>query len=391
MKILIITPYFAPAWAYGGPPKINYDIAIELVSRGIYVEVWTTDALDEHSNPNKLEALNGIIVRRFPNFSNYLAWKHKIFLPFSLGRYASSHIKPFDFVFITDLRDYLNPVISSLCIKNQIPYSISAYGQIPYDFSPKSILKKIYDYIYGCKVTRNAKFLFGQTDNEIRMYQKYYKSKNKQLKILPLAVNYKDYINLPTKTSFRKKYNIDNSDKVILFVGRINYLKGIDITVDILSKITKIIKNTKFVIVGRDDNYLAKLKDIISKHKLSNHIIFTGPLYGTNNYSAYIESDLFVFTPRFAEETSMAALASLSLGTPVVTVKESQIPYLEDYQAGIEIDPSKKNSYQEIIRLLCNNKLLKNMKKNSVRLIREKYDIPKIVDLLLNYIKYDQQ
>ena len=47
VKILQVTPYFAPAWAYGGPPRVMHDYAAGLVARGHAVDVFTTDVLDQ--------------------------------------------------------------------------------------------------------------------------------------------------------------------------------------------------------------------------------------------------------------------------------------------------------------------------------------------------------
>ena len=36
-KITIVTPYFAPAWSYGGPPRVLYTLARELVRNRINI------------------------------------------------------------------------------------------------------------------------------------------------------------------------------------------------------------------------------------------------------------------------------------------------------------------------------------------------------------------
>ena len=78
MKILQVTPYFAPAWAYGGPPRVMADYARGLVSLGHEVTVFTTDVLDESSRASPaVEDLDGAHVRRFRNISNDLAWRTK--------------------------------------------------------------------------------------------------------------------------------------------------------------------------------------------------------------------------------------------------------------------------------------------------------------------------
>ena len=64
MKILQVTPYFAPAWAYGGPPRVMFEYATGLVARGHEVAVFTTDVLDEHmrATPSR-ETIDGVDVR----------------------------------------------------------------------------------------------------------------------------------------------------------------------------------------------------------------------------------------------------------------------------------------------------------------------------------------
>ncbi|HET9509357.1 MAG TPA: glycosyltransferase, partial [Gaiellaceae bacterium] len=68
MRILQVTPYFAPAWAYGGPPRVMFDYAVGLAARGHQVDVLTTDVLDaEHRATPAAEVMDGVRVRRLPN------------------------------------------------------------------------------------------------------------------------------------------------------------------------------------------------------------------------------------------------------------------------------------------------------------------------------------
>src|SRR5512134_3020431 len=44
LRVLIVTPYFTPAWGYGGPVRSVWNLARGLVAAGADVEVATTDA-----------------------------------------------------------------------------------------------------------------------------------------------------------------------------------------------------------------------------------------------------------------------------------------------------------------------------------------------------------
>jgi len=49
MEILQVVPYFPPAYTFGGPVKVVYEISRELAKRGHDVTVYTTDVKDFNS------------------------------------------------------------------------------------------------------------------------------------------------------------------------------------------------------------------------------------------------------------------------------------------------------------------------------------------------------
>src|ERR1051326_2970540 len=86
MRITYVIPYFAPAWGYGGPPRVAFDMARHLVARGHQVHVLTTDAYDaDHRiNPSQ-QTMDGVFVHRARNLNNRWAWQFKVFLPLGFG------------------------------------------------------------------------------------------------------------------------------------------------------------------------------------------------------------------------------------------------------------------------------------------------------------------
>lgn len=53
MNIMQIIPYFYPAWAYGGTPRVVFDLCKEMVKQGQNVTVYTTDTLDKNTRINQ--------------------------------------------------------------------------------------------------------------------------------------------------------------------------------------------------------------------------------------------------------------------------------------------------------------------------------------------------
>ncbi len=337
-KITVISSYFAPAWAYGGPPQVLFTLAKEFVKLGIAINVITTDSLGDSRNRLLHENIGGIKVFRFKNLSNTLAYRSNFFFARLKETDVEKILSDTDAVLFSDLRSIFNWQLYRYVKEKNIPYGIFAFGEIPYGGGIKSLVKKIFDVFWVRDFITNAKWLFAQTQHEKKMYGLYFGLSEKRIDLLPLPVEKSDEKPDWEKiTKFRKKWGIKTDDKVIIFVGRINYLKGIDILINSCQNLLKSDSRIKLLIVGRDDGYLSKLKNII-KEDVKRQIIFTGPLYGQKVNLAYGISSCFVITPRFFEETATASLEAMIRGVPVVITKEAEIPYFWDYNGGFMVD-----------------------------------------------------
>jgi glycosyltransferase involved in cell wall biosynthesis len=100
--------------------------------------------------------------------------------------------------------------------------------------SPKTFLRK----------TAYIKYNFGK-------YLKIYNSLKNKTTILPNGLKLNKFKKV-SKIDLWKKYNLPQENKIIGFIGRIQYIKGLDISLEILNKIKKEI-NFTFLIIGPDE------------------------------------------------------------------------------------------------------------------------------------------
>lgn len=383
-KIVIVTAYFAPAWSYGGPPRVLFNLAKSFIKKGIEVTIVTTDAMDEKRNNLLFEKLEGIKIHRFPTISNYLAYKSKLFfVPNFIGKTKDIFSKA-DMVIFSDIRTVINLQIYPYLKSHKIPYSVFAFGQIPYDGYIKTILKMIFDFFWVKDFVGNALLKFAQTNHEKDMYKKYFPTDKKNTFIVPLPISTElKRVNPEKIINFRKKFGILDSERVIIFVGRLNKLKGIDLLIRSLSPFLRNNSKFKLMIVGRDDGHEPFLKKLVSDD-LKDKIIFTGPLYNDDVSCAYCSSDCFVITPTYYEETSTAALEALKHGIPVVVTKQADIPWLQKYKAGLvteAISDKIQESVLEILNLESQNK--KRVSEKAKSLINDHYSSDKIAENLI--------
>jgi len=150
MNIIESYPYFFPAWEYGGVTRVVFEVSKKLVKRGHKVTVLTTDALNK-KNRIKNESLRlsiyGIDTYYFRNFSNFLAYKYNLSLPFGLIFQANKVVKNSDMIHMHGGHTFQSIILYFYAQKYNIPYIIQAHGSLPINIGRKKF-KQIF-IIYG--------------------------------------------------------------------------------------------------------------------------------------------------------------------------------------------------------------------------------------------------
>ena len=340
MKILMITGTFPPR-KFGGITKSSYNLAKELVKRGHEVDVCTTD-LGNNSNSRLTvgynESIDGINVHYFKNASNILAFNYRLFLPMGFISFIKENIRSFDVIHIHDYRSILSIIVSYYSKKCNKPYILQAHGSI-LPFSNKRLVKKIFDFVYGKKILKNASRIIASTELESEHYKSMKLKKN--VEVIPNPIELSSFDHSPKKGNFRKKYGLNNH-KIILFLNRINKIKGIDL---LLSSYAELGMNeTILVIVGPDDGYLGEMNKLIKKLGIADKVLYVGPLYGNEKLEAYIDANVYLL-PSLFESFGNTVIESLMCGTPVITTENCGNAYLvKNFGRVVKADKKKLNN-----------------------------------------------
>ena len=379
LNVAIVVAYYAPSWAYGGPPRIVYEFSRKLVQRGHSVTVFTTDAFEKDKRiDTPFSMIEGISVHYLKNYSNYLAWNQKIFWPRGQKKALEDRIGQFDIGFICDLRTMQIAAAYKVFRRYRVPYFVSAYGSLPRGVKIKKFLKYIYDRLWGYNILKNAVKVFAQTDNEKKEYMQLGVKKEK-IEWVPLGIEYSDFDNVQIKKgAFREKYAIPPDDKIILFLGRIHILKFTPVFIQAFKNLSDRHPDLKLVIVGRDDGYLDAAKRKLEDKE--DRYIFVGPLYDKDKVSAYMDSDVFCLAPSHYEETSTAALEALACGTPVVITEQCDIPGLNESGAGVTVKYEVRELETALEKVLYHHSLGGDVSEKAKNLIKQNYDWGKIIN-----------
>jgi glycosyltransferase involved in cell wall biosynthesis len=382
MRVLQVTSYYAPAWAYGGPPRVMTDFATGLVERGHEVTVFTTDVLDadERARPLRQE-LDGVRVERFPNLSNSLAWRTKKYLPPGLVLATARRISKFDVVHATDARTLATATAYVAARIAGVPFVLSAHGSLPGSNGVRGAVKGVYDRALVRPMLERAALLLAQTSNEERLYRAA-GGRDPAIRLLPLPVDLSAIPDTFEPGFLRERAGFAAGLPLVLFLGRIHYLKGLDILVDAVQPLLEA-GEAGLAVVGRDDGHW---EEIAARHAgliEDGRLRFVGPLYGIERFHAYADADVFALTPRHWEETSLAALEAGASGTALVLTEQTDIPGLAESGGGIVTTCTPEAVRKALTAVLPR---AAEMGQHARRLIREQHDRDAVVARLEGYL-----
>lgn len=376
MNILHVVTYFAPCFSAGGVVNAAYQIAKKQVEEGHNVSVYTTDSCQERINltDNYNIDVDGIKVFYFKNISNSVKTKLTIDTPISLIGYLKKHITEFDIIHIHEHRHSLAIATHRYARKNNIPYVLQAHGSV-LPFFQKEKLKEIFDKIWGFDILHDADSIFALTEIEKQQYLKMGVNEDK-IKIVPLGINLDEYNALPDKGKFKSKYNIQDDEKLIVFLGRIHEIKGLDLLIKALNIISD--ENVKLAIIGGDYGFLDTVKSLINEFNLEDKVIFPGVLVGEDKKEALVDCDIFVMPSRY-ESFTTSGLEAMACSKPLVLTKNNHIHNWVSDNVGLTCEFDETDLANCIETLLNNETLCKQFGETGRKLIEDKYDWTKVV------------
>ena len=162
------------------------------------------------------------------------------------------------------------------------------------------------------------------------------------------------------RKKIRKKYNIKENDKIILFTGRIIPEKGVKELVESLKNVKY--KNYKLLILGSVLNeletkteYQEQIENIVNS--MADKVIFTGFIKYEEINKFYSIADIAVLPSIWEEPAGLTIIESLVSGLPIITTNSGGIPEYATNGSAIILNRDK-NLVEELsknIDLLLND------------------------------------
>ncbi|WP_042683779.1 glycosyltransferase family 4 protein [Candidatus Nitrosotenuis chungbukensis] len=358
MKVALTCPASLPATQFGGIMFLCVDIARELAKNGHRVIIFTTD-LDFANNANtfnrdlaKIESIHGFTINRAHVWLSY-----QLFYV-NPGMYFEMKKEKVDIIHTIGIRSFQSLVAALISKKYKIPLVISDQGGLNThpDLQKNSLMKKI---MYKIQVpiisfiVNQATKIIVPNEYEKEIFSKY--TTSKKIEVVRNGISLDEIYQ--SKIDFRDKYKVKNN--FILFLGRFNKVKGIDVLLQAWASIKDNIESdTKLVIMGVNFGFESEMYKLIEELKIKDSVIVITKPPREDVLAAYSACQFLVLPSRW-ELSPLTPLEGFAFKKPTISTTAHGIPYtIKDGENAILVEPENHKQLAEaILKLLKNEEL----------------------------------
>jgi glycosyltransferase involved in cell wall biosynthesis len=394
LRILFAVHGYKPAYRVGGPIHTVSAAAERLVRKGHEVIVFTTNSnLDEDLDVpiNQPIDVDGVQVWYFKREEPIQKW-----LPFV--PYLS---KSMGFLYAPAMRAELNRIVPSVdVVHTHLPFMYPTYAAgraaIRYGkplfyhqrgvFDPERLRfrawkKRLYIKFVEVPLLKRANTLICLTEAEIASYRAL--GVNTRCEVIPNGIDVKKYWQ-GTPEEWHDRLGISRDAKVILFLGRLHPVKGVDRLIRAFLSIREKFPKAVLVCAGPDEFKIQeKFKSMIGgKNSESGKVFFPGMVSGDQKKALLARADIFCL-PSDAEGFSMAVLEAMASKTAVLLSPGCHFDMVETMGAGKVAPKDSEPLGAALFDLLSDNDRLKKMGIAGFEFVKREYGWDHIVERLL--------
>jgi len=321
----------------GGTAERTLQMSRHLIEDGLSCSILT---MDQGMTPIKLNGGRIIVI---PSISR------RFYIPKFLFYRIGAAVKNADIIHLMGHWTVLNAMVYLVVRMQQKPYVFCPAGALPI-FGRSKWLKQIYNAVIGKRIVRNASKCIAITETEKKHFKDYGVEK-KSIVVIPNAVSKPDFTE-NGEIGFRKQFKLE-SRPFILFLGRLNLIKGPDLLLHAFCQLTDTFPDIDLVFAGPDDGMLTELKSIVTKAKVEDRVHFFGHVGGSAKFQAYHIAK-FLAIPSRQEAMSLVVLEAGIVGTPSLFTDQCGLDELSKASGGWMVPASITGLKQGLEDVLSN-------------------------------------
>ena len=375
MKILMLTWEYPPR-IVGGIARVVNDLSKRLIKDGhdVYVVTYREGSAPYYENDK------GVHVYRVDNYminpNNFRDWIMQ--LNFNMVAKVNELIAKGEKFDVIHAHDWL-VAYAAKTLKNS--YDLPLVSTIHATEAGRNggIHDEVQRYI------NDTEWMLTYESSEVIVNSKFMKNDLQRLFGLPYekinvvanGINSTAYSGVEKDYDFRRQYAADN-EKIILFMGRLVYEKGVQHLISAMPKILENYHDAKLVIAGKG-GMLDELKAQVEAMGLGQKVYFTGYLNAKQVSKMYKCADISVF-PSTYEPFGIVALEAMLAGVPTVVSDVGGLNEIVEHGVdGMKSYAGNPNSLADsILELLFNPQLCESISKKAKTKVKNEYSWTKI-------------
>lgn len=284
--------------------------------------------------------------------------------------YLNAHIAQADFVMLHSLYSFAVFSGYASARRHGKKYGVWPHGVLaPFQRTVSARRKAVYDRLAAKRILSNASVIFynvvGERDEAADIHPPHVPSV-----IIPHGVDLPPPASLSARGSFRAEYMNGFAGPLVLYLGRLNAKKGLDLLVQSMARVHAQMPEARLAIVGTGDppEYTARVQGWIREAGLEDCVVMTGLLMGEKKLAALADADLAAL-PSHTENFSFVMFEAMALRLPVVITSGFNFaPQVEQFGAG-RVAPREPDAFaQAVLEILRNPELARKMGENGARL-----------------------
>jgi D-inositol-3-phosphate glycosyltransferase len=182
-----------------------------------------------------------------------------------------------------------------------------------------------------------------------------YEAEPQKIRIVPCGVDI-DLFRPMARKEARARLGLDDG-KYVLFVGRLEPLKGVDVLIDAITMLVRQGNPVRLLIAGGNlDGEVAQgLRACVEDQHLTEYVRFLGPVEQKRLPYYYAAADVCAM-PSFYESFGMVAIEAMACGTPVVASRAGGMQFtVSDGETGYLVAPGDEAALADAIARIVGN------------------------------------
>jgi D-inositol-3-phosphate glycosyltransferase len=242
------------------------------------------------------------------------------------------------------------------------------------------------------KVLRMVDRIIAATLAERAQLEWLYKADPGKISIIPPGVDTRHFYPIPVDEA-RQFIGLKPEDRMILFVGRIEPLKGLDTLIRAVACLRQhdFAEPVHLAVIGGDPDAspelitseMARIQSLCDELGMGNTVVFLGKR-GQDTLPYYYSAAEVLVMPSHYESFGMVALEAMACGTPVIASQVGGLAFLvKDGTTGFHVPAEDDDALCEKLTILLGDEALRRRMGQAAAKYARKYDWNKIAHRLL--------